>query len=114
MPAVRVRQAIIWQLREAEASYDVWHASPATRRFLNALLAGAVALCFGSAGVSGPAPAAAAPGDAVTAIVGATVIHPEFEGPAAVGADSTILIAGNRIKAVGRSASIPVPRSARI
>jgi imidazolonepropionase-like amidohydrolase len=88
--------------------------SAVMRRCLNVLLAGAAALCFGSAGVCAPAPAAAAPEEAVTAIVGATVIRPEFKGAAAVTADSTILIAGNRIKAVGRSASIRVPRSARV
>ena len=50
----------------------------------------------------------------VTAIVGATVIHPESEGKATVAADTTILIAGNRIRAVGPAASVRVPQGARL
>jgi len=38
----------------------------------------------------------------VTAIVGATVVHPELDGAAASSSDNTVIIAGNRIKAVGR------------
>jgi imidazolonepropionase-like amidohydrolase len=50
----------------------------------------------------------------VTAIVGATVLHPELEGAAAVARDTTILIAGDRITAVGPVASTPVPRGAAV
>jgi len=61
--------------------------------------------------------AAALPGGAavaaqVTAIVGATVIHPELEGAAVVAPDSTILISGNRITAVGPAAQTRAPRGA--
>lgn len=50
----------------------------------------------------------------VTAIVGATVIHPELEGAAASAPDSTVVIAGKRIRAVGPAASTPVPAGARV
>lgn len=84
-------------------------------RLLSCLLVGAAALCPGCAGESRPAPhtANAAEG-AVIAIVGATVIHPESDGNAAVAADNTIVIAGNRIRAVGPTASVRVPHGARI
>jgi imidazolonepropionase-like amidohydrolase len=49
----------------------------------------------------------------VTAIVGATVIHPERDANVAV-ADETILVRGNRIEAVGPRASTPVPPGARV
>ena len=45
-------------------------------------------------------------------IVGATVIHPERELPAAVAANSTVIIKGNRIERVGPAASTPVPKGA--
>ncbi|HEY0768634.1 MAG TPA: amidohydrolase family protein, partial [Steroidobacteraceae bacterium] len=50
----------------------------------------------------------------VTAIVGATVIHPELDGAAAIAADNTIIIAANRIKAVGPKATTRVPHAARV
>jgi imidazolonepropionase-like amidohydrolase len=50
----------------------------------------------------------------VVAISGATVVHPERDGPAAVAPDSTILVAGNRIQAVGSTASIRVPANATV
>lgn len=49
-----------------------------------------------------------------TAIVGATVIHPEREGPAAVAPDTTVIISGDRIQAVGPSKTTPVPKGARV
>jgi imidazolonepropionase-like amidohydrolase len=49
-----------------------------------------------------------------TAIVGATVIHPDRDPSTAVARDQTIVISGNRIRAVGPSASTPVPAGARV
>src|SRR5256886_14327641 len=46
------------------------------------------------------------------AIVGATVIHPERDLPAAVAANSTVIIKGNRIERVGPASSTPVPKGA--
>src|SRR4029453_12725611 len=43
------------------------------------------------------------------AIVGATVIHPERDGTKASAPDSTIVISGNRIAAVGPSQAISAP-----
>ena len=48
------------------------------------------------------------------AIVGAAVVHPELDGAAAVAADSTVIIAGDRIEAVGAAATIRVPHGARV
>jgi imidazolonepropionase-like amidohydrolase len=48
----------------------------------------------------------------VIAIVGATVIHPERELPAAVAPNSTVLINGNRIQRIGPAASTAVPKGA--
>jgi len=50
----------------------------------------------------------------VTAIVGATVLHPELEGADVVAHDTTILIAGNRITAVGPAARMQIPRGATV
>ena len=49
-----------------------------------------------------------------TAIVGATVLHPELEGAGVVAPDNTILIEGNRIIAVGAAAHTRVPRGATV
>jgi imidazolonepropionase-like amidohydrolase len=48
------------------------------------------------------------------AIVGATVIHPERELPAAVEHDRTIVIRGERIEALGPSAGTGIPADARV
>ena len=56
---------------------------------------------------------AAAAAETVTAIVHATVIHPERDNDVAV-PDSTLVVRGNRIEAVGRSAAIEVPAGARV
>src|SRR5947209_9856115 len=48
----------------------------------------------------------------VTAIVGATVIHPDRDLPSAVAPNSTVIISGSRIKAIGRASSTPVPAGA--
>jgi len=41
-------------------------------------------------------------------------VHPELDGAAASSADRTVIIAGNRIKAVGPAATTKVPRGARV
>src|SRR5207302_6366434 len=84
-------------------------------RFRCCLLVLASALWGAAAIVSEAGPRAASAADgALTAIVGATVVHPELDGAAASSADSTVLIAGNRIKAVGPAATTKVPRGARV
>ncbi len=52
--------------------------------------------------------------DTVTAIVAATVIHPERDGAAAIARDQTIVIDGNRIAAIGPSGSTSVPAGANV
>jgi len=58
----------------------------------------------------------ALPGHAadVIAIVGATVIHPERELPAAVAANSTVIISGKRIERIGPAGSTKVPAGAAV
>ena len=51
--------------------------------------------------------------DESIAIVGATLIHPERELPAAIARDQTVLITGNRIQRIGPTRSTPVPKGAR-
>src|SRR6266446_204027 len=48
----------------------------------------------------------------ITAIVGATVIHPDRDLPSAVAPDSTVIIAGRRIESIGPAGSTPVPAGA--
>jgi len=50
----------------------------------------------------------------VTAIVGATVVHPEREGAAAASPDTTVIIEGQRIRAVGPAKDTPVPAGATV
>ncbi|HXO15615.1 MAG TPA: amidohydrolase family protein [Steroidobacteraceae bacterium] len=84
-------------------------------RFRCCLIVLAAALWGAAAAVSEAGPRAAGPADgALTAIVGATVVHPELDGAAASSSDSTVIIAGNRIKAVGPAATTKVPRGARV
>src|SRR5256885_10874966 len=45
----------------------------------------------------------------VTAIVGAAVVHPDRDLPSAVASNSTVIIAGSRIEAIGPAGSTPVP-----
>jgi imidazolonepropionase-like amidohydrolase len=59
------------------------------------------------------ASAACQAADPVIAIVGATLIHPERELPAAVAPDSTVIIEGRRIRAIGPAAATRVPKNAR-
>jgi imidazolonepropionase-like amidohydrolase len=51
---------------------------------------------------------------AVTAIVHANVVNPEREGPDAVERDVTVVVDGERIQAVGPSASTPLPKGAKV
>jgi len=75
----------------------------------------AAALWGTAAAVSEAEPRAASPADGtLTAIVGATVVHPELEGAAASSSDSTVIMAGKRIKAVGPAITTKVPRGARV
>jgi len=55
---------------------------------------------------------AAGAAEKLTAIVGATVPHPELEGAAVVVPDSTILVAGNRSSpwVLLRTLACPAPR----
>src|SRR5437870_1036600 len=48
----------------------------------------------------------------ITAIVGATVIHPDRDLPSAVALDSTLIIAGRRIESIGPAGSTAVPAGA--
>src|SRR5713226_4383593 len=51
---------------------------------------------------------------APTAIVGATVIHPQKEGAGAVARNQTIVIAGRRIAAVGPAETVAIPVGATV
>lgn len=82
-----------------------------------ALLALAVALGCARAGAprAGDANAVESGGGGpLTAIVGATAIHPERDGAGAVAPDTTVLIAGSRIAAVGAASAIKIPPGARV
>src|SRR6266581_4453246 len=48
----------------------------------------------------------------ITAIVGATVVHPDRDLPSAVAPNSTLIIAGSRIESIGPAGSTPVPAGA--
>src|SRR6266853_3910699 len=48
----------------------------------------------------------------VTAIVGATVVYPDRDLPSAVASNSTVIISGGRIEAIGPASSTPVPAGA--
>src|SRR5467141_5172700 len=48
----------------------------------------------------------------ITAIVGATLIHPDRDLPSAVAANSTVIIAGRRIESIGPAGSTAVPAGA--
>jgi imidazolonepropionase-like amidohydrolase len=51
--------------------------------------------------------------ESLTAITHATLVHPQLDGPAAVESDRTLLIAGNRIRAI-TGASDPLPPGTRV
>src|SRR2546422_3233302 len=48
----------------------------------------------------------------ITAIVGATVVYPDRDLPSAVASNSTVIISGSRIEAIGPVSSTPVPAGA--
>src|SRR5260221_5541885 len=48
----------------------------------------------------------------ITAIVGATVVHPDRDLPSAIASNSTVIIAGSRIESIGPASSTPVPPGA--
>src|SRR5260221_3949644 len=48
----------------------------------------------------------------VTAIIGATVVHPDRDLPSAVASNSTVIIAGSRIEAIGPAGSASQPAGA--
>src|SRR6266446_6901978 len=48
----------------------------------------------------------------VTAIVGATLVHPDRDLPSAVASNATVIIVGSRIEAIGPAGSTPVPAGA--
>src|SRR3981189_2608891 len=50
----------------------------------------------------------------ITAIVGATVIHPDRDLPSAVAPNSTLIIAGRRTASIGPASSTPVPAGATL
>lgn len=76
------------------------------------LLAGIACARLGTA--TGQREATPPTGHPITAIVGATVIHPERDEAAAVAPDTTLVIEGERIRAVGPRESVAVPAGATI
>src|SRR5947207_4561507 len=48
----------------------------------------------------------------VPAIVGATVVHPDRDLPSAVASNTTVIVSGSRIEAIGPASSTPVPAGA--
>jgi imidazolonepropionase-like amidohydrolase len=77
--------------------------------FLAALLL--AALTVGCAPAGPPSATTTITVEADLAIVGATVIHPEREGAAAIERGATILVRGNRIVAVGPGIAVPANAS---
>jgi imidazolonepropionase-like amidohydrolase len=73
-------------------------------RFAGGLAAILLAACVSAPLNEGP----------VIAIVGGTVIHPDREPASAVEKNETILIAGDRIRAIGPAALVRIPEGARI
>ena len=77
-------------------------------------LAWIVALCAVSVALSGCAAEERKPAGPSVAIVGATVVHPERNAAEASVRDSTIVVTGNRISAIGRAGTIAVPAGSTI
>jgi imidazolonepropionase-like amidohydrolase len=50
----------------------------------------------------------------ITALVNANVIHPEREAAAALAADTTLIVEGERIRALGPSATTSIPAGAQV
>ncbi|HEY2817691.1 MAG TPA: amidohydrolase family protein [Casimicrobiaceae bacterium] len=65
--------------------------------------------CAALATLTGCADLAWSRASADFAVVGATVVHPERDKEAAIQSNATIVVAGNRIVAVGATSSTPVP-----
>jgi imidazolonepropionase-like amidohydrolase len=61
-----------------------------------------------------PALVAAAPGDNVTVINGATIVHPSRTGTAAIEPGATIVISGDRIQLAGAGITLELPQGAKI
>jgi imidazolonepropionase-like amidohydrolase len=72
------------------------------RKLVATLFALALSLLAACAPATAPAPSVATTVEADLAIVGATLVHPERDGAAAIERDATILVRGNRIVGVGR------------
>ncbi len=86
-----------------------------TRSSVLALIAAAAGACGGQAAApSGTAPGPGSSSAPAVAIVGVTVVHPGRDGAAAQERDQTVVLSGERIAAVGPSASTPAPAGARI
>jgi imidazolonepropionase-like amidohydrolase len=79
--------------------------------FVRVLFA-AAAVLLGSC--AAPHPDSMATREAVVAIVGGTVVHPERDGAAAISPDTTILVRGHRIEAEGPTGEVAVPAGARV
>ena len=73
-----------------------------------------MALCLVSVALSGCASDERKPIGFSVAIVGATVVHPERNAAEASVPDSTIVVTGNRISAMGRTGTIAVPAGSTI
>ena len=80
---------------------------PTLRSYLCRCLVSACLLASGGASCGANAPD-------VTAIIGATVIHPERGPSEAATPDTTVMIVGNRIQSVGPAHTTVVPTGARI
>src|SRR5947207_8384468 len=77
-------------------------------------LPGMLILGIAAIALSGCAATERKPAERSVAIVGATIVHPERDGGEALAGDSTIVVTGNRIAAVGPARTIAVPAGATI
>ena len=75
-------------------------------RLTASLVAAIASCCVGVAAAEVPAP--------MVAIVDTTVVLPDRDGGDAIRPHSTVLIDGSRIRAVGPSATTPVPKAAQV
>ena len=73
-----------------------------------------LALCVAAIALSACAAEERRAGERSIAIVGAMLVHPERDGGNASAPDSTIVITGNRIDAVGRTGAIAIPAGSTI
>lgn len=95
-----------------------WHGRQSYGRAMSMSRPAALSLALSLAVLSScggaSAPGAGSSSGGGIAIVGVTVIHPGQDGPAAVERDQTVVLSGDRIAAVGPSASTRPPAGARI